>query len=89
MAHDLVTGQGFSFASTLRKDVPVFETTIRILGGLLGAYTVSHDPRLIEQAADIASKMKCAFANGTHVVAPTAMWRDNVARGPEIVLGEA
>lgn len=34
--------------------VGVFETTIRVLGGFLGAYTVTNDERFIQKAKEMA-----------------------------------
>jgi mannosyl-oligosaccharide alpha-1,2-mannosidase len=41
--------------------VPVFETNIRILGGLLAAYGFTEDPFLLERAEDLARRLKPAF----------------------------
>ncbi|KAJ9065421.1 hypothetical protein DSO57_1019750 [Entomophthora muscae] len=44
-----------------KKPVMVFETTIRYLGGLLGAYDLSPDPILLRQATTLADKLMFAF----------------------------
>ena len=47
--------------------VSMFETTIRILGGLLSAYHLTNNKRLAEQALDLANRMKPAFDTRTGV----------------------
>ena len=44
------------FKTSLRKDIPVFETVIRYLGGLIGAYDISGQryPVLLEKAEELA-----------------------------------
>lgn len=42
-------------------DVSTFETTIRMLGGLLSAYAFSYDDAFLERAADLANNMLGAF----------------------------
>jgi len=48
-------------------DVPVqvFEMTIRLLGGLLTAYQMDGDPRLLGLATDLADRMLPAFESAT------------------------
>lgn len=41
--------------------IPVFETGIRYLGGLLGAYDLSGDELMLERAVDVANILKRAF----------------------------
>ncbi|OBZ68634.1 Mannosyl-oligosaccharide 1,2-alpha-mannosidase [Grifola frondosa] len=38
-----------------------FETTIRVLGGLLSAYTLSEDPMFLERAKDLADRIMPTF----------------------------
>ncbi|KAI0830846.1 glycoside hydrolase [Trametes gibbosa] len=42
-------------------DFNTFETTIRVLGGLLSAYALSRDPMYIDKAKDLADRMMPAF----------------------------
>ena len=42
-------------------NISVFEVTIRVIGGLLGAYTLSVDDVLLEKAKDIADTLLPAF----------------------------
>lgn len=41
--------------------IPVFETGIRYLGGLLGAYDIAGDDLMVERAVDVATVLKRAF----------------------------
>jgi len=54
------------------RDIPVknFEITIRLLGGLLSAYQMTGDPRLLALASDLGTRLLPAFDSPT-VVAPT------------------
>jgi mannosyl-oligosaccharide alpha-1,2-mannosidase len=54
------------FTYTPRQDIPVFETTIRYLGGLLGAYDVSGGPEgdykiLLDKAVELAEILMGIF----------------------------
>lgn len=51
------------FHTSQRKDIPLFETTIRYLGGLLGAYDVSEGkyPVLLEKAVMLGDMLMGAF----------------------------
>lgn len=51
------------FTTSIRQDIPVFETVIRYLGGLLGAYDVSSQkyPELLEKAEELAQIIMGAF----------------------------
>ena len=45
--------------------VQVFEVTIRLLGGLITAYQMDGDPRFLELAADLATRLLPAFESAT------------------------
>ena len=51
------------FTTSLRSDVPIFETTIRYLGGLLGAYDISGGKYkvFLEKAEELAKVLIGAF----------------------------
>jgi mannosyl-oligosaccharide alpha-1,2-mannosidase len=42
--------------------VSAFEVTIRVLGGLLSAYYLSHDPLFLDKAVDLADRIMPIFA---------------------------
>ena len=46
---------------TKDKNVSMFETTIRLLGGLLGAYSLYPDPVFLEKAKDLGDRLLLAF----------------------------
>jgi len=45
----------------------VFETTIRYLGGFLGAYTLSKDPIFLEKAEELGNVLLPAFDTPTGI----------------------
>ena len=47
------------------KKVSFFETTIRVLGGLLSAYDLSKDELFLEKATDIGTRLGKAFNTGS------------------------
>lgn len=57
-AHDWVVE---NFSANVNASVSLFETTIRILGGLLSAYHLSCDERLLNRAADLGYRMLPAW----------------------------
>jgi hypothetical protein len=52
-------------------NVSLFETTIRIIGGLLGAYELSPDPSLITKATDLADRLLWAFNTSIGIPFPS------------------
>ncbi|KAI8614585.1 glycoside hydrolase [Chytriomyces sp. MP71] len=52
--------------SKITERVSVFETTIRVVGGLLGAYDLEGDPKLIGKCVELVDRLMPAFdtANG-------------------------
>ncbi|KAK4169005.1 glycoside hydrolase [Cladorrhinum sp. PSN259] len=62
------------------EKVNVFETTIRYLGGFLGAYDVSGDKRLLEKAREVGEFLYVAFDTPNRM--PVTRWNaDAAARG--------
>ncbi|POR31360.1 alpha-1,2-Mannosidase [Tolypocladium paradoxum] len=61
-----------SFATTPAPTVNVFETTIRFLGGLLSAYDLSGDARLLAKARDVGDMLYAAFDTPNHL--PVTRW---------------
>lgn len=53
-----------SIVSRSHGQVSVFETTIRILGGFLGAYTMSKEPIFLRQAEILGKALLPAFKHG-------------------------
>ncbi|KAJ2802140.1 hypothetical protein H4R21_002529 [Coemansia helicoidea] len=50
--------------------VPVFEMTIRALGGLLGAYELDNDPKLLQKAKQVGDTLAKAFNTPTGLPYP-------------------
>ena len=48
---------------SINKDVNLFETTIRVLGGLLSAYHLSTDPVFLERATDLGTRLMGSFTS--------------------------
>ena len=45
------------------KDVNLFETTIRVLGGLLSAYHLSKDNVFLDKATDVGTRLMGSFTS--------------------------
>jgi mannosidase alpha-like ER degradation enhancer 2 len=67
------------------KDIYVknFEVTIRLLGGLLSAYELSHDPKLLALAQDLGNRLLPAFNSPTGLPYQFVNLRTGQVRGPE------
>ena len=48
---------------SIDKDVNLFETTIRVLGGLLSAYHLSKDNVFLEKATDVGKRLMGSFTS--------------------------
>ena len=62
------------FSDSVLNRISVFETTIRYLGGFLGAYDISDGkyPILLEKAKEVGEFLYCAFDTPNHM--PVTMW---------------
>jgi len=49
------------FTTVAREDIPIFETTIRYVGGLIGAYDLSGRKELITKVKELADIIMAAF----------------------------
>ncbi|KAF2799475.1 glycoside hydrolase family 47 protein [Melanomma pulvis-pyrius CBS 109.77] len=61
-----------NFGSTPREQVNVFETNIRHLGGLLAAYELSSEDRLLKKAKEVGEMLYHAFDTPNHM--PISRW---------------
>jgi mannosyl-oligosaccharide alpha-1,2-mannosidase len=70
------------FTTSIRQDIPVFETTIRYLGGLLGAYDVSGGKYsiLVEKAVELADVLMGAFDTPNRMPMMYYQWKPYVSR---------
>ena len=69
--------EGISFNNTDAVEINVFETTIRFLGGLLSAYDMSGDRRLLHKARDVGDMLYKAFDTPNHL--PVTRWNPHDA----------
>lgn len=72
------------FTTSSRKDIPLFEVTIRYLGGLLGAYDVSRNqyPSLLQQARTLADILIGAFDTPNHMPLTFYNWSPSYTARP-------
>ncbi|MCO5559693.1 hypothetical protein L7F22_013294 [Adiantum nelumboides] len=63
-------------------DASVFETTIRVLGGLLSAYDLSEDSLFLEKAKDIANRLLPAWNSPTGIPYTTINLHSGHANNP-------
>lgn len=69
------------FTTTSRADIPLFETTIRYLGGLLAAYDVSGKQYkiLLDKAVELAEVLYSAFDTPNRMPETYYYWRSQFA----------
>ncbi|KAI5466855.1 glycosyl hydrolase family 47-domain-containing protein [Mariannaea sp. PMI_226] len=75
------------FRSTPRSDIPVFETTIRYLGGLIAAYDVSGGPKskypvLLNKAVELAEILMGIFDTPNRMPILYYHWRPPYSSAP-------
>ncbi|TQS32778.1 hypothetical protein Golomagni_06899, partial [Golovinomyces magnicellulatus] len=70
-----------TFETTKADDINLFETNIRFLGGLISAYDLSGDPRLLRKATDVGDMIFMAFDTPNHM--PVARWNPHKAQEGE------
>jgi mannosyl-oligosaccharide alpha-1,2-mannosidase len=67
----------FSPGTSTQDTINIFETNVRHLGGLIGAYDLSGDKRLLEKAVEVADMMYAAFDTPNRM--PLTRWRPMAA----------
>ncbi|KAF2266196.1 seven-hairpin glycosidase [Lojkania enalia] len=76
-----------NFGTTPMQQINVFETNIRHLGGLLSAYEMSGEKRLLAKAKEVGEMLYHAFDTPNHM--PVTRWDMHAAgEGKEQVAGE-
>ena len=65
------------FTTCAREDIPMFETVIRYLGGLLGAYDISGQRHslLLDKATELAEVLMGAFDTPNHMPMTYYHWQ--------------
>lgn len=76
-AVDLV--RTINFTQTFRDDIPVFETVIRYLGGLLAAYDLSGETVLLEKAVQLGDNLMGAFDTPNGIPQVSFLWTESYA----------
>ncbi|KAI9822159.1 MAG: hypothetical protein M1832_003162 [Thelocarpon impressellum] len=86
---------GIDFTTSLRDDIPLFETTIRYLGGMLGAYDISGGNRtlLLTKAEELAEVLMGAFDTPNRMPRTFYKWKPAFTSQPhragsKVVLAE-
>ena len=76
--------KNIDFTTSIRKDIPMFETTIRYLGGLLGAYDISgrKNMELLDKAVELAEILMGAFDTPNRMPMTYYMWEPAFASQP-------
>lgn len=69
--------KGIDFTTATRNDIPLFETVIRYLGGLLGAYDVSGGAYrvLLDKAVELAEILMGAFDTPNRMPMTYYLWK--------------
>lgn len=77
------------FTTTSRADIPLFETTIRYLGGLLAAYDISGEKYkvLLDKAVELAEILYSAFDTPNRMPETYYYWRSQFASNPHRASG--
>lgn len=70
------------FTTSLRDDIPLFETTIRYLGGLIAAYDLTDGKyrTLLDKAVELAEILMSAFDTPNHMPVTYYHWKPWVSR---------
>ncbi|KAF7932096.1 uncharacterized protein EAE97_009117 [Botrytis byssoidea] len=78
--------KNIDFSKPNAERVPVFETTIRYLGGLLGAWDISgHQyPILLEKAKQLGDLLFRAFNTESGIPTPYYWWEKELSKGDKI-----
>ncbi|KAI9723721.1 MAG: hypothetical protein M1812_001021 [Candelaria pacifica] len=76
--------KNIDFTTSIRNDIPLFETTIRYLGGLLGAYDVSGEKYriLLDKAVELAEVLMGAFDTPNRMPMTFYQWKPAFASQP-------
>ncbi|KAH0845812.1 class I alpha-mannosidase 1A [Fonsecaea pedrosoi] len=83
--HDAVAAVSqIDFKTSARKDIPLFETTIRYLGGLIAAYDLSSGkyPVLLDKAVELADILMGAFDTPNRMPAVFYHWTPSSTSRP-------
>ncbi|KAA0158639.1 hypothetical protein FNF31_05286 [Cafeteria roenbergensis] len=80
--------RSLAFGTEAQEDINVFETMIRVVGGLLGAHELSRDGAYLAQAADLARRLvSLAFREPTGIPLGTVGLHSRKAYNPAWIHG--
>ena len=81
---------GIDFNNTSEEILNIFETTIRYLGGFLGAYDLTNGtyPVLLQKAKEVGDLLYCAFDTPNRMPATRWKWKEALS-GEAQVAGES
>ncbi|KAK1815372.1 hypothetical protein LTR12_010251 [Friedmanniomyces endolithicus] len=76
--------RNIDFTTSIRSDIPLFETTIRYVGGLIGAYDISNAkyPILLDKAVELAEVLYSAFDTPNRLPQTYYRWKPAFASQP-------
>ena len=74
------------FTTTSEESINIFETTIRYLGGFLGAYDLSNGiyPVLLDKAVEVGELIYVAFDTPNHMPATHLRWKEVLEGGDQV-----
>ena len=77
--------KAIDFSTTEEETLNIFETTIRYLGGFLGAYDITNGtyPVLLQKATEVADLLYCAFDTPNHMPATRWKWKEALGGEPQ------
>jgi mannosyl-oligosaccharide alpha-1,2-mannosidase len=80
-ADTLIALEQINFSEPNSNGVSVFETTMRYLKGLLGAWDISghRDPILLEKETQLKDLLYCVFDTESGIPVPYYLWEKHVA----------
>lgn len=76
----LAVVKDIDFTTTFRKDIPLFETVIRYLGGLLSAYDLSKEQVLLAKAIELGDNLMGAFDTPNRMPKISFQWTDSAMK---------
>ncbi|TKA75281.1 hypothetical protein B0A55_05079 [Friedmanniomyces simplex] len=76
--------RNIDFTTSIRSDIPLFETTIRYIGGLIGAYDISGAKYriLLDKAVELAEVLYSAFDTPNRMPQTYYRWKPAFASQP-------
>ena len=85
----VIAAMDIDFNTSNQEMISVFETTIRYLGGFLGAYDLTEGayPSLLEKALEVGDLLYCAFDTPNRMPATRWKWKEALEGGDQVAGG--